>query len=133
RMRRRNAPERREEEPRTERAPPQEYRVEEPRRVEQPRPVVVPEVAQRQRPERARPRPAQKPRTAVAKPAVARPTAEILDVIPVAAPVVAAKPIAGAGRRPPTSAAVLQLCSMLRNPGSVQAAIMLHEVLGPPR
>lgn len=136
RMRRRSAPQRREEARPQPTPPPQAYRAEEPRRVEQPRPVVAPTVAERPRPERPRTRtaqrPAEKPRTMVAKQVVPRPGAEILDVIPVASPV-PAKTVAASVRRPETSSAVLQLRSMLRTPSSVQAAIMLHEVLGPPR
>jgi hypothetical protein len=118
RMRRRSTPQRREE-------PKQP-----PVRSEEPAPVFVPTVVERPRPQqRPRPRPAEKPRTMVAKPVAVQVGAEIRDVIPVAPP---NAPTALAPTRRP-SPAVAQLWSMLRTPGSVQAAIMLQEVLGPPR
>jgi hypothetical protein len=127
RMRRRTEPPRRQE-------PPEVLRAEEPPRPSAPpRPVYVPTVVETPRPERPRPRPAQRPRTQVARPVVPKPGAEILDVIPVAAPVAPHKaPTVSAPARQP-SPAVIQLRSMLRSPGTIQAAIILQEVLGPPR
>jgi hypothetical protein len=125
RMRRRTEPPRRQEPPEVVRA--------EPRPSEPPRPVYVPTVVETPRPERPRPRPAQRPRTQVARPVAPKPGAEILDVIPVAAPVAPHKaPTVSAPTRQP-SPAVVQLRSMLRSPGTIQAAIVLQEVLGPPR
>jgi hypothetical protein len=121
RMRRRTEPPRRQE-------PSEVVRAEEPPHPSEPaRPVYVPTVVETPRPQRPRPRPAQKPRTLVAKPS----GAEILDVIPVAVPAAPYKPAAVPTRQP--SPAVVQLRSMLRSPGTIQAAIILQEVLGPPR
>src|SRR5689334_20141579 len=73
RMRRRSAPPRHGEAPEVVRAE------EPPRPSEPPRPVYLPTVVETPRPERPRPRPAQKPRTLVAKPVVPKPGTEILD------------------------------------------------------
>jgi len=125
RMRRRTEPPRRQEPPEVVRA--------EPRPSAPPLPVYVPTVVETPRPQRPRPRPAQRPRTQVARPVAPKPGAEILDVIPVAAPVAPHKaPTVSAPTRQP-SPAVVQLRSMLRSPGTIQAAIVLQEVLGPPR
>jgi hypothetical protein len=94
--------------------------------VEVPRPI-------KQKPRQpARPRRTQVAKPLVAKVAVPRPGAEILDVIPVQ-PVAPPVPKAPVSRQTTPSPAVAQLWTLLRTPGTLQTAILLQEVLGPPK
>lgn len=110
---------------------------------EQPRPVpraepVVPEV--RRAPPQVRPQPQPQRRTQEAqarrpeprrqKTQVAQPVLEVVEALP-AAPTVRPKPAPGV--RKTASPAVSLLHGLLRNPASMQAAVLLHEVLGPPK
>jgi hypothetical protein len=122
RLRRQAAPERRERPPMVEAAPvestgpaaferpsPPPPRVEKPKKVKKPRPVPVTVVA----------------------PAAALP---ILDVLPVDPPRPHVAPTVAAPQKPRRIApAAAQLTSLLQTPGSLQTAILLQEVLGPPR
>jgi len=110
-------------------------------RPEVPRPVprrVVRQPAPRPQPV-SRPVPVQRapvgrmpvPASAPLPPPVPAPAStEVLEVIPVSrAPVLSSLPAATAGMSPAASA----IRDMFRNPQTVAAAIVLHEVLGPPK
>jgi hypothetical protein len=58
---------------------------------------------------------------------------EILDVIPVSAPLPAPAPPPPAPPSPPGSSPMVQVRGLLRTPGSLQTVFLLHEVIGPPR
>jgi hypothetical protein len=82
-------------------------------------------------PPKPKPRPVQprreKPRTAVAKPVPPRPVPPPVPVPEAPAP---SKVVAQVRRPAP---AVAQLWTLLKSPATLQAAILLQEVLGPPR
>jgi hypothetical protein len=133
RMRRQQAEERRTE-PRAEPPPPPVESIPEVVPVEQTapdferrRPPVV--VAEVPRPERVRPRPVVRVRRPEPRPAPAAPP----RAVPVAVPMPPPAPPEVQIHAPRVSAAVPQVFAMLRSPQNVQAAILLQEVLGPPR
>lgn len=118
--------------------PADETREEEPRAEPSPRPEPPPRPQPPSLPRRPRRTPAVvvPPRRAVAQPpppppAQAVPVLDVLEVI--AAP---ATPMAKAAQRipaPAASPAVAQLRTLLASPQNLQTAVLLHEVLGPPR
>jgi hypothetical protein len=94
---------------------------------ERPRPAPPPpRVVEPPRPQPAR-------RTAVARPAAAQAKPRVPESLPVADPAPPAVRPLPRLHRPKTSEAVLQLQALLRSPQSMQTAVLLHAVLGPPR
>lgn len=120
RLRRQSAPERREQPPEpVESAGPAAF--ERPSPPPPPRPTI-------EKPKVKKPRPV--PVTVVAPAA----TLPILDVLPVDPPRPQGAPTVAAPQKPRRVApATAQLTSLLQTPGSLQTAILLQEVLGPPK
>jgi hypothetical protein len=100
-----------------------------------PAPVVLAPRPEKPRQRQARPRRTEVARPLVAKVVVPQPGGQILDVIPVqqVTPPPAAKITSTVGQPRRPSPAVVQLRALLQTPGSMQTAILLQEVLGPPR
>jgi len=125
RLRRQSAPERREPPPMAETAPAESAS---PAVFERPSPPPPPPRPRVEKPKVKKPRPV--PVTVVAPAA----TLPILDVLPADPPRPQAAPTVAAPQKPRRVApATAQLLSLLQTPGSLQTAILLQEVLGPPR